>query len=158
MNLYEINGAVAQLAEMLEEGEIDEQTYADTVASLGGSLAVEEVLKAIRNKQGDIELFKEEAERFTEKKRKAEASVEGLKRLLMDYLNITNQKKLNTGLFCVSKGSSKSASITDESLIPKEFLIEQPAKIDKKAILVALKSGEEVKGAELKESEFLTIR
>jgi hypothetical protein len=34
MNLYEINGAVAQLAEMLEEGEIDEQTYADTVASL----------------------------------------------------------------------------------------------------------------------------
>jgi hypothetical protein len=158
MNLYEINGAVAQLAEMLEEGEIDEQTYADTVASLGGSLAVEEVLKAIRNKQGDIELFKEEAERFTEKKRKAEASVEGLKRLLMDYLNITNQKKLNTGLFCVSKGSCKSASITDESLIPAEYLIEQPAKVDKKAILAALKSGEEVKGAELKESEFLTIR
>ena len=158
MNLYEINGAVAQLAEMLEEGEIDEQTYADTVASLGGSLAVEEVLKAIRKKQGDIELFKEEAERFTEKKRKAEASVEGLKRLLMDYLNITNQKKLNTGLFCVSKGSSKSVDVYNEAVLPEKYFIPQAPKLDKKQILADLKAGEEIKGAQIKETDFITIK
>ena len=158
MNLYEINGQVLQLMELLDEGEIDEGIYQDTLDSLGGAIAVEEVVKGIRTKLAEAEAYKEEAARLTEKRQRAEASVEGLKRLLMDYLRITNQKKLNTGLFCVSKGSSKSANIIDESLIPAEFLIEQPAKIDKKAILTALKSGEEVKGAELKESEFLTIR
>lgn len=158
MNLYEINGQVLQLMELLDEGEIDEGIYQDTLDSLGGAIAVEEVVKGIRTKLAEAEAYKEEAARLTEKRQRAEASAEAMKKLIMTYLDNTNQKKLKTGLFCVSKGSSKLASITDESLIPKEFLIEQPAKIDKKAILVALKSGEEVKGAELKESEFLTIR
>ena len=158
MNLYEINGQVLQLMELLDEGEIDEGIYQDTLDSLGGTIAVEEVVKGIRTKLAEAEAYKEEAARLTEKRQRAEASAEAMKKMIMTYLDNTNQKKLNTGLFCVSRGSSKSANITDESLIPAEFLIEQPAKIDKKAILTALKSGEEVKGAELKESEFLTIR
>ena len=158
MNLYEINGQVLQLMELLDEGEIDEGIYQDTLDSLGGAIAVEEVVKGIRTKLAEAEAYKEEAARLTEKRQRAEASAEAMKKMIMTYLDNTNQKKLNTGLFCVSRGSSKSANIIDESLIPAEFLIEQPAKIDKKAILTALKSGEEVKGAELKESEFLTIR
>ena len=158
MNLYEINGQVLQLMELLDEGEIDEGIYQDTLDSLGGAIAVEEVVKGIRTKLAEAEAYKEEAARLTEKRQRAEASAEAMKKMIMTYLDNTNQKKLNTGLFCVSRGSSKSANIIDESLIPAEFLIEQPAKIDKKAILIALKSGEEVKGAELKESEFLTIR
>lgn len=158
MNLYEINGQVLQLMELLDEGEIDEGIYQDTLDNLGGAIAVEEVVKGIRTKLAEAEAYKEEAARLTEKRQRAEASAEAMKKMIMTYLDNTNQKKLNTGLFCVSKGSSKSANIIDESLIPAEFLIEQPAKIDKKAILTALKSGEEVKGAELKESEFLTIR
>ena len=158
MNLYEINGKIAQLSEMLSEGEIDEEIYNDTLESIGGAVAVEEVIKAIKNKQGEAELFEAEADRFTEKKKKAEKAVDSLKKMLLTYLNITNQKKLNTGLFCVSKGCSKSANITDESLIPAEYLIEQPAKIDKKAILAALKAGESIQGAEIKESEYITIK
>ena len=158
MNLYEINGKIAQLSEMLSEGEIDEEIYQDTLENLGGAVAVEEVIKAIKNKQGEAELFEAEADKFTEKKKKAEKAVDSLKKMLLTYLNNTGKKKEQTTLFTVSKGCSKSANITDESLIPAEYLIEQPAKVDKKAILTALKSGEEVKGAELKESEFLTIR
>ena len=52
----------------------------------------------------------------------------------------------------------ESANLVDESLIPAEYLIEQPAKVDKKAILAALKNGETVQGAELKESEYITIK
>jgi len=158
MNLYEINGKIAQLSEMLSEGEIDEEIYNDTLENLGGAVAVEEVLKAIRNKQAEAELFEAEADKFTEKKKKAEKAVDSLKKMLLTYLNNTGQNKLKTGLFCVSKGSSKSASITDESLIPAEYLIEQPAKIDKKAILAALKAGDSIQGAEIKESEYITIK
>ena len=137
MNLYEINGKIAQLSEMLSEGEIDEEIYNDTLENLGGAVAVEEVIKAIKNKQGEAELFEAEADKFTEKKKKAEKAVDSLKKMLLTYLNNTGKKKEQTTLFTVSKGCSKSANITDESLIPAEYLIEQPAKIDKKSILAA---------------------
>ena len=158
MNLYEINGEIAQLSEMLSEGEIDEEIYNDTLESIGGAVAVEEVIKAIKNKQGEVELFEAEADKFTEKKKKAEKAVDSLKKMLLTYLNNTGKKKEQTTLFTVSKGCSKSANITDESLIPAEYLIEQPAKVDKKAILAALKAGESIQGAEIKESEFITIK
>lgn len=158
MNLYEINGKIAQLSEMLSEGEIDEEIYNDTLENLGGAVAVEEVIKALRNKQAEAELFEEEADKFTEKKKKAEKAVDSLKKMLLTYLNNTGKKKEQTTLFTVSKGCSKSANITDESLIPAEYLIEQPAKVDKKAILAALKAGESIQGAEIKESEYITIK
>lgn len=158
MNLYEINGKIAQLSEMLSEGEIDEEIYQDTLENLGGAVAVEEVIKAIKNKQGEAELFEAEADKFTEKKKKAEKAVDSLKKMLLTYLNNTGKKKEQTTLFTVSKGCSKSANITDESLIPAEYLIEQPAKVDKKAILAALKAGESIQGAEIKESEYITIK
>ena len=158
MNLYEINGKIAQLSEMLSEGEIDEEIYQDTLENLGGAVAVEEVIKAIKNKQGEAELFEAEADKFTEKKKKAEKAVDSLKKMLLTYLNNTGKKKEQTTLFTVSKGCSKSANITDESLIPAEYLIEQPAKVDKKSILAALKAGESIQGAEIKESEYIIIK
>lgn len=158
MQLYEINGQIAQLAEMLESGEIDETAYNDTVEALGAEIAVDDVIKAIRNKQADVEAYKGEADRLTDKKRRAEAAVDGLKALLLRYMQITEQKSVKTSLFTASKGVSKSADITDETALPAEYLIPQPPKVDKKAILAALKEGKQITGAELKESEHITIK
>lgn len=158
MQLYEINGQIAQLAEMLESGEIDTTAYNDTVEALGAEIALDDVVKAIRNKQADVEAYKGEADRLTDKKRRAEAAVDGLKALLLRYMQITEQKSVKTGLFTASKGVSKSADITDETALPAEYLIPQPPKVDKKAILAALKEGKQITGAELKESEHITIK
>ena len=102
MNLYEINGAVAQLAEMLESGEIDETVYNDTIESLGAEIAVEDVVKAIRNKQAEAEAIKAEADKLTDKRRRAEAAAEGLKNILLTYLTATQQKKVSAGVFAIS--------------------------------------------------------
>ena len=158
MQLYEINGQIAQLAEMLESGEIDETAYNDTVEALGAEIALDDVVKAIRNKQADVEAYKGEADRLTDKKRRAEATVDGLKALLLRYMQITEQKSVKTSLFTASKGVSKSADITDETALPAEYLIPQPPKVDKKAILADLKEGKQITGAELKESEHVTIK
>ena len=158
MNLYEINGQVLQLAEMLENGEIDESIYTDTVEALGGEIAVDDVIKAIRTKLAEAEALKAEAEKLTEKKKRCEAAVDGMKCMILDYLNNTKQSKVKTTLFCVSKGSSKSVNIADESKLPAEFLIPQPAKVDKKAILAKLKAGEDIPGAAIDEKEFITIK
>ena len=158
MNLYEINGQVMQLTEMLENGEIDETVYNDTVESLGGQIAIEDVIKSIRNKQAEIEALKAESDRLTEKRRNCENAVEGLKNVLLTYLKVTNQKKVKTELYSVSKGTSKSVTITDDSKIPVEYLIQQVPKIDKKAILAQLKAGVDILGAIIEEKEFITIK
>ena len=158
MQLYEINGQIAQLAEMLESGEIDETAYNDTVEALGAEIALDDVVKAIRNKQADVEAYKGEADKLTDKKRRAEAAVDGLKALILRYMQITEQKSVKTSLFTASKGVSKSADITDETALPAEYLIPQPPKVDKKAILSDLKEGKQITGAELKESEHVTIK
>lgn len=158
MNLYEINGQVLQLAEMLENGEIDVEIYNDTVEALGGDIAVDDIIKAIRTKLAEAEALKAEAEKLTEKKRRCEAAVDGMKNIILDYLNNTKQSKVKTTLFCVSKGASKSAVITDESKLPADYLIPQPAKVDKKAILAKLKAGEDIPGATIEEKEFITIK
>ena len=96
MNLYEINGSILQLAEMLESGEIDQQAYDDTVEALGADIAVDDVVKAIRNKSAEADAFKAEADRLTEKRKRAEAAIDGLKNVLITYLNATGQKNCKT--------------------------------------------------------------
>jgi hypothetical protein len=143
---------------MLSEGEIPEDVYKDTVESLEAENAIDDVVKAIRNKQADVEMFKAEADKFDEKAATAQKSVESLKKLLLDYMRATDQKKTETGLFTVSRRSSKSCELTDETKIPEQYLIPQPAKINKKAILAELKEGKEIAGARLKENESIMIK
>ena len=158
MNLYEITGAIAQLTELMEEGEIPAEVFEDTVANLGAENALEGVIKAIRNATADAEAYKAEAERLTEKRRAAEEKVDRLKALILNYLTATDQKKASAGIFSVSRRATKSCELLDETAIPAEFLIPQPAKIDKKTILAKLKEGEEIPGAQLKESESIAIK
>jgi cell division septum initiation protein DivIVA len=158
MNLYQITQSTQQLLEMLSEGEIPEDVYKDTVESLGAENAIDDVVKAIRNKQADVEMFKAEADKFDEKAAAAQKSVDSMKKLILDYMKATDQKKTGTGLFTVSRRSSKSCELIDEAKIPEQYLIPQPAKIDKKAILAELKEGKEIAGARLKESESIMIK
>ena len=158
MNLYQVMQSTAQLLEMVAEGEIPEDVYSDTVESLGAENALEDTIKAIRNSIAEAEMFKAEAERMTEKRQAAEKTAERLKKLVLDYLTVTEQKKANAGLFTVSRRASKSCEISDEAAIPAKYLIEQQPKIDKKSILAALKEGAEIPGAKLKESESIMIK
>ena len=158
MNLYEITGAIAQLTELMEDGEIPQEAFNDTIESLGAEEAIEGVVKAIRNAAADAEAFKAEAERLTEKRRQAEEKVDRLKALILNYLSVTDQKKAAAGIFTVSRRATKSCELLDESQIPEAYLIIQPPKVDKKTLLAELKEGKEIPGARLKESESIIIK
>lgn len=158
MNLYEISGAIQQLTEMLSEGDIDEAIYNDTLESLGANNAIEDVIKAIRNYQAEAEALKAETDKLTAKRKAAEHTADKLKSMLMDYMSRTEQKSLSAGLFKVSKGITKAVSIYDEKALPGIYLVEQPPKPDKAAMLQALKSGEEIPGAELITNEHIKIK
>lgn len=157
MGLYEINGDIRLLWEMYENGEIDVQTYKDTIESLGMETIVEEHVKMIRNAESNAEKLIEESDKLRVKAEAEKKKAETAKNLVINFLDAIQEKKISAGIFRVSKCVSKSVDITDISVMSEIYLVPQPPKADKKAILADLKSGKEISGAKLKESAYLRI-
>lgn len=157
MDLYEINGDIRLLWEMYENGEIDVQTYKDTIESLGTETIVEEHVKMIRNAESNAEKLIDESDKLRVKAEAEKKKAETAKNLVINFLDAIQEKKISAGIFRVSKCVSKSVDITDISVMSEIYLVPQPPKADKKAILADLKSGKEISGAKLKESAYLRI-
>lgn len=157
-SLYELTNDVLYLLELLEEGEIDEEVYADSVESMCVDGKIENICKMMKTLEGKANMYKTEIDRMNARKKTIENNIQKLKDSLLRYMVLTEEKKVEAGVFSVSLGKSKSVNVWDETRLPEEFLIPQPAKIDKAAISKALKAGEIIDGAELTESSHVTIR
>ena len=95
------------------------------------------------------------------KKRKTsnQNGVKRLKESLQEVMEQTGKEKFKTALNSYSIANNPpSLDVTDESLIPKQYYIEQQPKLDKKELLKAVKGGLELKGVELKQSRSLRVR
>lgn len=158
MNLYALSCQMAQLQEMLETGVVDEKTYKDTLESLDIDQKVENICYMIRNLQGISEMFKAEKERLAARHQAAENGVKRLKESLLNYLQVTNQSKVKSGIFSVGIGSTEKVVVTDERKIPKEFLIEQQPKIDLAGLKKAIEEGEKFEGVTIESNQHVRIR
>lgn len=157
MNLYELSQNYLAVQDM----DLDEETLRDTLDSIDGVIEdkAENIAKWIRNLEADANAFKEEETRFKEKKQATENKIKSLKRYLEDMMRLTGKTKFKAGVFNFAlQKNPTSVEIHDATLIPPQFLIAQLPKIDKTAIKELLKQGEEVPGAELKNSTGLRIR
>lgn len=158
MTLYEMTEYARLLYEMLQADEIDEETVRDTIEAIGVQDKLEDYCKVIRQFEADAEMFKAEKGRIEAKQKRAENAVARLKNTILLYMNTTNTDKQKCGLFEVKRGQSKAVNITDESLIPAEYKVAQPDKIDKANIRKALLNGEQVAGAEIQVNENISIK
>lgn len=158
--LYEINDAITGLTESLADGEIDEQTYLDTIESMGADTAVENIVKSILNADAEAEAIKTEKMMLDGKQKHAELKVDKLKAILVKYMELTHQSKLKAGIFNVSKGSSQSVELLYDDIenYPEEYLVQQRPKIDKRKLLADLKDGVLVDGALIKQTEYVKIK
>ena len=157
-SLYELTQDAAYLQNLLESGDIDDQTFSDSMESLMIDQKIENVCKMIRNLEAQADAYKAEKDRLADKEKTARNGVQRLKNSLLDYMTVTNGNKVQAGLFTVSIGTSKSVSIQNEAMIPSCFLIPQEPKIDKKAIGDSIKNGVEVPGAVISESSYIKIK
>lgn len=157
-SLYELTQNVLMLQDMLESGEIDEAIFNDTMDAMGVAEKAENICKMIRNLDAKATAYKDEKDRLAKRQSECENAIKRLKESLLNHLNAVDKKKLDAGLFTVSKSKSTSVKITDESKIDEFFLEPQPPKILRTEISKALKSGVEVDGAELVENEYVRIR
>lgn len=146
------------LYDLLESGEIDEQTFSDTLEAIGAGEKIDSYCQIIRQFTADIEAIKAEIDRLTLKKAAAQAAIERMKDAMHDILMLTEGGKAKTALFSASIRRTQSAEITDETAIPAEYRVKQPDKISKADILRDLKAGKEISGAALKVSESVVIK
>lgn len=157
MNLYELSQNYLAVQDM----DLEPETLKDTLDSIEDAIEdkAENIAKLIRNLEADNKAFEEEEKRFKEKKQAADNRIKSLKLYLEDNMRLTGKTKFKAGFFSFAiQNNPPSVEVFDEALIPKQFLIAQPVKIDRAGIKELLKAGEEVPGAELKHSSGLRIR
>ena len=156
--LYQMTEETKSLYEMLENGEIDEQTLTDTMEAIGIDEKINSYCQVIKQLSADVDMFAEEEKRVKDRKQALKNNVDRMKTALLQFLTATGQEKVKTGTFAVSKSYSKAVSIIDAESIPDEFKIAQEPKINKTAIKEAITNGVDVSGAMIIENEGVRIR
>lgn len=149
---------MATLYEMLQNDEIDEQTFADTLEALGANEKVEGYCQITKQLQCDTEAYKNEIDRLTARRKTSENAIDRMNNALLGFLKFSGQDKFKAGTFSVSTSTTQAVNIIDENALPSMFLIPQPPKVDKMGIKKALKEGATIPGAELTENEGVRIR
>lgn len=156
MNIYELTGAYLQIQNLIEDGE----DYADTLESIDDAIEDKAVgyAKLIKNIEGQIKAVKEEKDRLSDKETVLKNSVKRLKETLQESMELTGKEKFKTPLFNFNIQNNPPSAQVDEKQVDEKYLIPQPPKVDKKAIIADLKEGREVKGAVLTQGRSLRIR
>lgn len=157
MTLYEMTAAERSLLELLEAGEIDEQTFADTCEAIGTDKKLEAYGKIISQMKADLESVKNEKTRLDKIAKTLNASIERMKKSVLAYLVGTGQEKAKAGSFSFRISRSEETEVDDLSLLPEMF-IRVKYEPDKAAIKEAIENGLDVPGAHIKNKESVVMR
>jgi len=158
-SLYELTSNYRQLMEFA--GEMDAEVFEDTLAAItdGIEIKAENIAYVVRNMEADAAVIKEEEQRLADRRKAMENRVKNLKQYLLEQLDAAGIKKVQAAKITVSiANNAPSVVVSDESTLPEQYLVPQPPKVDKKAIGVALKAGEEVPGCSLVAGKSVRIK
>lgn len=163
-NLYDLSTALQRVNEAIidDEGVISENMEAiinDLLPQIQDKAA--SLARWCRNLDGNIDSIDAEITRLKKRKEVNDHLKERLKEYLKDCMEKAGLTKLDTGIMVVSvQRNPPSVDLVDEAAIPAAYkdVIPEQYVISKKRILEALKAGEEVKGAELRQGSHLRIK
>jgi hypothetical protein len=173
MTLYDIDTRLVTLLEShfdIEDGVIceTEEELAQKIdeVSLDLDTKIENIGCYIKNLEADVEALKKEEDNLYSRRKSAERKIESLKNYLNGYLttcypNEDDKAKWRFKSPKVVLGFRKSTKVevTDIQKLDKKYLkITTNIDPDKKAIGQALKNGEEVIGAVLKQNVNLSVK
>lgn len=154
--LYEMTEQVQALFDLLSNDEIDQQTYNDTMESMGVLEKVNGYCQIINQFKYDIDVYSAEIDRLSKRKKSMENKIEWLKGQLMNFYEANGSKPIKVGTFKVSSRPSEQVEIDEDKLPKKWFVVTK--KPDKKSIKATLKQGKKIKGATLTKKGNIQIR
>ena len=162
-NIYELTGAFNRIWNLIEEGELNDETLMEVFDNTEEELSVklEGYCKFIKNLESDIAGLKEEEKRLAERRRAKENAIERSKHAMQMAMYASGNTKMPCGSFTVSVQSNPPKCVLDVSVadIPSKYLIPQEPTVDKKLLLEDLKaSDKQVPYAHIERGESLRIR
>lgn len=147
MNLFEIDKQIEDCID-LETGEVLDVEKLDAL-NMERSTKIENIACWIKNLNAEAKALEEQEKAFCERKKQAKRKADSLKEYLSKALN---GEKFKTDKCVVSFRRSEALSITNEELVPQEFITEEVTrKVNKDAIKALIKSGASMAGCELVE-------
>ena len=158
MHLYELTDQMRGLQDLIEEGEMDQVTLADTLEGLEGDIQSKGrgTLAVMANLGSDIAAFDHEIKRMQARKKTVENNFTWLKEYLRTNMLKSGITKIESDVFTASLGKpGKVVEILDESLVPAIMLKYTPATYTpiKADIARALKAGQDVPGCKLTDAK-----
>lgn len=172
-NLYEISDKLDVLineAFDIETGELyetqEELDKAIDECELDLDTKIENIGCFIKNLEADIDMLKKEEDNLKKRRKSAENKIEGLKKYLNGYLTAVYpidadraKWKFKTPRVVLGYRKSSSVEVPDIEKLDKNFIkVKTEVSADKTAIKNAIKDGQEVKGAFIKENINLNVR
>lgn len=157
MKLYEITDSINKVKKFVDNQE-ELNSYLD-VLNIELEEKAKNIFMLIKNIEAPVTAIDEEIKRLTEMKRSYQSKANNL----TNYISYTMQKngidRIESDIVKFSFRKSEALEITDESLIPAEYIKTKEVKtVDKIAIKKDIKEGKEIEGAYIKVNKNLQIK
>ncbi len=159
LTLFEIASQYQADLRVLEELDIDEQTFLDTLEGLSGDLEVKakNVAMFAKNLQANADAIKQAEDAMVKRRKAIENKVSRLTDYLLHNLQACGISKIDSPYLSIAVRKNPESLIVDfEGSIPDGFYIQPPTPpkvLDKRLLKEAIKNGAQYEGVHL-ESKF----
>jgi len=158
--LYELTQNYNNLLELVDNPDVPTEMLEESLNSIDDEIdtKAENIAKVIKSVESDVAGLKGEEKRLADRRKSLEGRIDNLKEYVEGSMRAVGKEKIRGKVFTLGiQKNAPSVDIIDEDVIPEQYFITKK-ELSKKDILVALKKGEEVPGAAVKQTESLRIR
>ena len=160
--LYEIAERYRALEALLEDEYVDNSMLMDALSEVDDEFndKVKNITHLLKDSEYHCNYLKLEEERLNKKRKSLEKKIENLKMYIDANMKLRGTKKVDVGTFTITvRKNPLKVEVVEITDIPSRFIkTKTEFTVDKKAILESIKSGEEVDGVKLVQTESLLIR
>ena len=154
MKLYEISERYRNLVELLEDESIDEEAVVTALEEVEGEFADKalNIARILKNIDAQIMVLASEMDRLAKLKKVYTNKHNRLKTYLEMQMLVSGIEKIADPVLPLAlRKAPASVEVAPGAKVPEQYLIPQEPKIDKRGLLEALKSGEQIPGVRLVE-------
>ena len=163
-SLYELSGARLALQHKLDILNLDTETINDTLDGESAELEakIQDYGFVIRNLESFSDSIKSEEKRLSERRKAHDVKVTRIKEWLLQNMIACGISRIECPAFTIAvQNNPASVAIDAEGLIPEGYMrLPEPLPLapNKSMIATALKSGQDVPGCHLEQSQRLVIK
>lgn len=152
MKLYEISERYRNLVELLEDESIDEEAVVAALEEVEGEIADKalNIARILKNIDAQIMVIASEMDRLAKLKKVFTNKHKRLKTYLEMQMLVSGVEKIADPILPLAlRQAPPSVEVEPGAKVPEQYIIPQDPKVNKRALLEALKAGEKIPGVRL---------